>query len=278
MIADRTPRSPARSPPRPAPRPPRPAGAGTGRPRTPAPSTATTRADEGRRPRRLLSGVDMLRLGLIGGMSWDETLHREGRWEDAAALLAAAATSRQAALSSSCRAPARCTRSPTRSRPPSTSPFLHVADATADEALAQELLHVGLLGSAFTTEQDFYASRLRGTAWTCSFPPPRTDRWCIGRSTRSCAWARCDTSPARSTSAYHRPRRNRGDGVILGYTEIELLVSPGSGRALGVTVRTKFVMRHYRGTQPNRRTGRRPNGDLSRQNASPVAAADRPDR
>jgi aspartate racemase len=41
-----------------------------------------------------------------------------------------------------------------------TIPLLHIADATAEKIIAQGLKTVGLLGTAFTMEQDFYTGRL----------------------------------------------------------------------------------------------------------------------
>ena len=40
-------------------------------------------------------------------------------------------------------------------------PLLHIADATADEIKRQGLHAIGLLGTSFTMEQEFYAGRLR---------------------------------------------------------------------------------------------------------------------
>jgi aspartate racemase len=39
-------------------------------------------------------------------------------------------------------------------------PLLHIADATAEELLRANVQRVGLLGTAFTMEQDFYRGRL----------------------------------------------------------------------------------------------------------------------
>ncbi|HPS82618.1 MAG TPA: amino acid racemase, partial [Candidatus Limiplasma sp.] len=40
-------------------------------------------------------------------------------------------------------------------------PFIHIADATADAALAAGYARVALLGTRYTMEQDFYRERLR---------------------------------------------------------------------------------------------------------------------
>ncbi|MCI5060426.1 MAG: amino acid racemase, partial [Alphaproteobacteria bacterium] len=39
-------------------------------------------------------------------------------------------------------------------------PFLHIADATADQILEQEITTIGLLGTRYTMELDFYKQRL----------------------------------------------------------------------------------------------------------------------
>jgi aspartate racemase len=39
--------------------------------------------------------------------------------------------------------------------------FIHIADATAKEILSQNIRKVGLLGTAFTMEQDFYKAKLQ---------------------------------------------------------------------------------------------------------------------
>ncbi|HWR35908.1 MAG TPA: aspartate/glutamate racemase family protein [Clostridia bacterium] len=40
-------------------------------------------------------------------------------------------------------------------------PLLHIADATAERIIARDIRRVGLLGTAFTMEREFYTSRLR---------------------------------------------------------------------------------------------------------------------
>ena len=42
-------------------------------------------------------------------------------------------------------------------------PLLHIADVTAEAVIAAGLHTVGLLGTAFTMEQDFYRDRLAAT-------------------------------------------------------------------------------------------------------------------
>jgi aspartate racemase len=46
-------------------------------------------------------------------------------------------------------------------------PLLHIADPTAEKIKAAGFHKVGLLGTAFTMEQDFYKGRLEGFGSTC---------------------------------------------------------------------------------------------------------------
>ncbi|WP_032796303.1 aspartate/glutamate racemase family protein, partial [Streptococcus sobrinus] len=39
-----------------------------------------------------------------------------------------------------------------------TIPILHIADATAEQIIRQDIRSVGLLGTKYTMEQDFYKS------------------------------------------------------------------------------------------------------------------------
>jgi aspartate racemase len=54
-------------------------------------------------------------------------------------------------------------------------PLLHIADATADRIKAEGLSKIGLLGTRFTMEDDFYKGRLTDKLWVlaqvvCSIP------------------------------------------------------------------------------------------------------------
>lgn len=45
-----------------------------------------------------------------------------------------------------------------------TIPILHIADATAEQIIRQDIRSVGLLGTKYTMEQDFYKSRIASHA------------------------------------------------------------------------------------------------------------------
>ena len=138
----------------------------------------------------------MKTLGLIGGMSWESTatyyrllnehakaalggLHSArlvlvsvdfaevealqacGDWDAAGALLARACRQLEAAGAD---AVVLCTNTMHKVAPAMQAatdlPFLHIGDATAAAIRAAGLDCVGLLGTRFTMEQDFYRARL----------------------------------------------------------------------------------------------------------------------
>ena len=105
-------------------------------------------------------------------------------------------------------------------------PFLHLADVTAAAVARAGLTTVGLLGTAFTMEQSFYRDRLADAGLTVLVPdaPDRAevhriiyDELCLGIVS--------DESRAVYRSVIGRLVDAGAEGVILGCTEIELLVS-----------------------------------------------------
>ena len=108
-----------------------------------------------------------------------------------------------------------------------TVPFLHLADATAAAVLAAGLDRVGLLGTRYTMEEDFYRRRLEGQGLGDLVPEP------AGRETVDRViydeLVRGEIRP-RSKAAYLEVidalLAGGAGGVIAGCTEIELLVGP----------------------------------------------------
>lgn len=107
-------------------------------------------------------------------------------------------------------------------------PLLHLADATAAAVARAGLGRVGLLGTAFTMEQDFYTSRLAAHGLEV-LVPPAPERAVVHRVIYD-ELVRGVVRP-ESRSAYREVIAGlvgRGaQGVILGCTEIELLVGSG---------------------------------------------------
>jgi len=106
-------------------------------------------------------------------------------------------------------------------------PLLHIADATAEAVQADGLKRVGLLGTRFTMEQDFYRGRLvEKHALEVLIPEP-ADREIVHRVIyEELVLGR--TEPA-SKAEYLRIiaalAKAGAEGIILGCTEIGLLVS-----------------------------------------------------
>ncbi|MFM2067865.1 MAG: hypothetical protein RLZZ584_2774 [Pseudomonadota bacterium] len=206
----------------------------------------------------------MKTIGLIGGMSWESTvpyyrsinevvkerlgglhsarivlysvdfhdierLQHAGDWAAAGKLLADAARRVHAAGADFL---VLCTNTmhkvaPTIEAAVPALPLLHIADGTAAQILAAGHRRVGLLGTRFTMEQDFYIQRLRDHGLAVLVPDEAGraevhrviyDELCLGRivdSSRSAYLAQIDALVARGAQA-----------VILGCTEISLLVGP----------------------------------------------------
>ena len=104
-------------------------------------------------------------------------------------------------------------------------PLLHIADVTAGAVVAAGLSRIGLLGTAFTMEQDFYSGRLAGHGLTVLVPDAQGraevhriiyDELCLG-VVREDSRQRYREEIARLVAA-------GAQGVVLGCTEIELLV------------------------------------------------------
>lgn len=203
----------------------------------------------------------MKTIGLLGGMSWESTesyyrainvtvreqlgglhsakivlvsvdfaeieaLQMQGDWGKAGELLAAAA---QAVQNAGADFLVICTNTMHKVAPAIAAqigiPILHIADATADELRAQGVKTVGLLGTRFTMEQAFYKDRLiaQGIAVVVPDQPDRDvvnkviyDELCLGVIKTD--------SRAQYLDIIHRLQQQGAEAVILGCTEIALLV------------------------------------------------------
>ncbi|MCW2856411.1 MAG: aspartate/glutamate racemase [Marmoricola sp.] len=205
----------------------------------------------------------MRRIGLLGGMSWEssaeyyrllnelvreregglhsadcvllsvdfaeiEVLQSQGRWDEAGELLAEAALQLQAA---GAQVVVLCTNTMHKVADAIESvlavPFLHLADATAQAAVTAGLTKVGLLGTAFTMEQDFYRDRLAGHGLDVVVPND-DDRALVHRVIYDelCLGIVTDQSRQAYVEVIGRLVEAGCEGVILGCTEIELLVRP----------------------------------------------------
>jgi aspartate racemase len=203
----------------------------------------------------------MKTIGLIGGMSWESTaeyyrlinegvkqrlggLHsakclllsvdfaeveeqqRLGRWDEAGALMAAAA-SRLERGGADC--VVLCTNTMHKLagwiEEAVSIPFLHIADAAARRVRAAGLRRIGLLGTRFTMEEDFYTARLQQAGLEVLIPPSPAralvntviyDELCLGQ-------IRAESRQAYAGIIYDMAAAG-AEGILLGCTEIGLLV------------------------------------------------------
>jgi aspartate racemase len=104
-------------------------------------------------------------------------------------------------------------------------PVLHIADATADEILARGLQRIGLLGTRFTMEQDFYRKRLEQHGLDVLVPDD-DDRGIVHRVIYDelCLGQIRDESREQYRRIMAALVDRGAQGVILGCTEIGLLV------------------------------------------------------
>lgn len=106
-------------------------------------------------------------------------------------------------------------------------PLLHIADTTGAAVVREKIGSVGLLGTRFTMEEDFYRSRLKERFGLSVLVPDAPDREFVNRViyTELC----CGVIDGASRAAFHdiiaRLVGRGAEGVVLGCTEIPLLVS-----------------------------------------------------
>jgi aspartate racemase len=203
----------------------------------------------------------MKRIGLIGGMSWEssaeyyrllnelvrarlgglhsaecllfsvdfaeiEVMQVEGRWDDAADRLSEAARVLETGGADFV---VLCTNTMHKVADAVEAavdvPLLHLADTTAAAVRAAGLTQVGLLGTAFTMEQDFYRGRLASHGLDVLVPGP-DDRALVHRVIYDelCLGVVSEESRAGYQAVIGRLVGRGAQGVVLGCTEIELLI------------------------------------------------------
>lgn len=107
-------------------------------------------------------------------------------------------------------------------------PLLHIADPTAEAIKAQGLTKVGLLGTAFTMEQDFYKGRLTIHHGLEVIVPGDEDRATVHRIIyhELVAGQVLEESRQAYRAVIARLVERGAQAIILGCTEIMLLVGP----------------------------------------------------
>ncbi len=206
----------------------------------------------------------MKTIGMIGGMSWEssaeyyrivnetvkqrlgglhsaqclmysvdfadiERLQHEGRWDDAGLVMAEAAGRLERGgadfvvlCTNTMHKLAGCIESAV------SIPLLHIADPTARAVTAAGITRVGLLGTAFTMEQDFYRGRLEEQHGLDVLTPPADERAIVHRIIYEelvLGIVREESRRAYQRVIAHLVERG-AQGIILGCTEIMLLIAP----------------------------------------------------
>lgn len=105
-------------------------------------------------------------------------------------------------------------------------PLLHLADATARRIRAAGMETVGLLGTKFTMEQDFYRGRLIEEHGLSVLVPPEPDREIVHRIIYDelCLGQVKDASREAYLRIMEGLRERGAEGIIEGCTEIVMLV------------------------------------------------------
>jgi aspartate racemase len=113
-----------------------------------------------------------------------------------------------------------------------TIPFIHIADATAEQVTARGKKTVGLLGTRFTMEEEFYRGRLSTHFGIAALIPHEKDRQLIHRVIFD--ELVLGTININSKKEFVRIIedlvRSGAEGIILGCTEIGLLVQDSDSR------------------------------------------------
>lgn len=200
-------------------------------------------------------------IGMLGGMSWQSTigyyrltnelvaerlggLHSarillesvdfadieamqvSNRWDDAGALLAERARALETAgadLLLVCANTMHKVIAPVEGAV--SIPVLHIVDATADALRAAGITRAGLLGTAYTMEQDFYTDRLRAGGVE-ALVPDEADRALVHRIIFSELVKGVFTEESRAAyrAVIERLVAAGAEGIVLGCTEIESLI------------------------------------------------------
>lgn len=204
----------------------------------------------------------MKTIGLLGGMSWESTvgyyqtinqltkselgglhsakiilnsvefseiekLQHQGNWEATAQILTRAAKSIELAGADFLLI---CTNTMHKVAPQIAQeiniPLVHIADATAEHIIKQGFTKVGLLGTAYTMEQDFYKGRLINNYGLSVITPNKSDSKVIHNVIYNelCLGQVCQKSKDNYINIIDKLSEQGAQAIILGCTEIGLLI------------------------------------------------------
>ena len=156
-----------------------------------------------------------------------EVLQRESRWTEAGEMLAQAGSALRAAGAD---ALLICTNTMHKVadavETASGLPLLHIADVTGEALRAAGLSRIALFGTRFTMEQDFYRGRLSQRFGIDVLVPDEADRQRIHAIIYDelCVGILSASSRQELIGIIHKMRERGAEGVILGCTELPLLI------------------------------------------------------
>ena len=108
-------------------------------------------------------------------------------------------------------------------------PLIHIADCVAEKCKNNNVLNVGLLGTKYTMVEDFLKNRLQQNGLKVSTPQKEDD---INEIDRIIFDELCKGEIKEASKQFYiniinnMIRQNNIEGVILGCTEIEMLIKP----------------------------------------------------
>lgn len=107
-------------------------------------------------------------------------------------------------------------------------PLLHIADATGEQLVADGMTTVGLLGTRFTMEEDFYTGRLAEKFGIEALVPDQSQRDRVHEVIfgELCVGTLSDASRSAFLGIIDALRERGAQAIVLGCTEIGLLIEP----------------------------------------------------
>lgn len=204
----------------------------------------------------------MKTIGMLGGMSWESTasyykainegikkslgglhsakialysvdfdeiekLQHQGKWNETAKILSNAARSVEAGGADFLLI---CTNTMHKVAPQIEEsisiPLVHIADATAEELISNNVKRVGLLGTKFTMEQDFYKERIIENYGIEVIIPEKEQREIVHNIIYSelCLGNISNNSKQEYLEIINTLHKQGAEAIILGCTEIALLI------------------------------------------------------
>ncbi|WP_133408548.1 aspartate/glutamate racemase family protein [Parashewanella tropica] len=204
----------------------------------------------------------MKTIGLLGGMSWEstasyykainegvkaklgglhsakiclfsvdfneiETLQHQGKWDETATILVQAAQSVEAGGADFLLI---CTNTmhkvASKIESAISIPLVHIADATAEQLIADGITRVGLLGTQFTMQQDFYKNRMTKQFDIEVLVPNEKDQELVHQIIYKelCLGEIHDDSREKYLQIINKLFAQGAEAIILGCTEIALLI------------------------------------------------------